>query len=56
MMAVPMQILVCVCWLSIDSGVESALFIWYDQHIKKGYGTIITGFFKCELNVVVDGI
>ena len=44
MMAVPMQILICVCWLSVDSGVESALFIWYDQHIKKRYGAVITGF------------
>ena len=33
MMAVPMQILVCICWLSMDSGLESALFIWSNQHI-----------------------
>ena len=56
MMAVPMQILVCVCWLSLDSGLESAIFIWCDQHIQKGDGAIFTGFFRCELYVIVDGI
>ena len=35
MMAIPVQILVCVSWLPIDSGVQSAIFIWGDQHVKK---------------------
>ena len=52
MMAIPMQILVCVCWLFLNSGLESVLFIWCDQHIQKGNGAIFT----CKLNVVVDGI
>ena len=46
----------CVCWLSIDSGVESTLFIRYDQHMKERYGAIISRFFTCELDVVIYGI
>ena len=53
MMAVPMQILVSVCGLSIDSGVKSAIFIWFDQHIKERYGAIFSGFFTCELDVAL---
>ena len=56
MIAVPMQILICVSWLSIDSGVQSAIFIWGDQHVKKRYGAIFSRFFTCEMDVIINGI
>ena len=56
MMPVPMQILICVSWLSIDSGVKSAIFIWDDQHVKKRYGAILSRFFTCEMDVIINGI
>ena len=54
MMTIPMQILVCVSWLPVDSGVESATFIWDYQHIQKGYGAIFFGIFICEMNVGIN--
>ena len=36
MMAVPMQVLIGVCWLSIDSGLEPAFFIWKTNISRKG--------------------
>ena len=56
MMAVPMQILICVSWLFIDSGVQSAIFIWGDQHVKKRYGAIFSRFFTCKMDVIINGI
>ena len=55
-MTVPMQILICVSWLPVDSGVKSAIFIWGYQHIKKRYGAIFFGIFICEMDVSINGI
>ena len=55
-MPVLMQILICVSWLSIDSGVQSAIFIWGDQHVKKWHGTIFSRFFTCKMDVIIYGI
>ena len=46
----------CMCWLSVDSGLQPALFIWNNQHIQKGDWTIFTRIFWCKLNAVVDGV
>ena len=43
-------------WLSIDSGVQSAIFILGDQHVKKRYGAIFSRFFTCEMDVIINGI
>ena len=53
MMVVPVQILVCVSWLPIDTGVKSAIFIWGDQHVKIRYGAIFSRwlFNKNWLNI-----
>ena len=52
--AVPMQIHVCMGWFSIDSCQNWTICLWCYQTIQEGDWPICLGFFLCELNLGVN--
>ena len=53
MVAIPVEILVRMSFFSVDRGVKSTIFIWSDEHIQEGYGSIFIWLFTGEVNVII---
>ena len=53
MVAVPMQVLISVCWFPVYFGVVVVVLSWCDLGVQKWNGAIYTCLFHCELYVGV---
>ena len=51
MAAIPVKVLVSVCWFSVYCGVDGVVGSWGDLGVQKWNGAIRAWFFHCELYV-----
>ena len=57
MIAIPVQVLVCVCWFSVDCSCEGVVGLQGDQGVQERKCALLCWLFYCELDVwilVVD--
>ena len=56
LMAVPLQVLLCMCGVPVHCGCKASVRFWHLQSVKKGHGPIWPCSFNCEHYVWVYGI
>ena len=56
MVAVPLEILICVSGLSVYFSLQASITLGCNQSVQKGYRPISFGGLSCELDVLVKRV
>ena len=56
MVAVPLEVLICVSGLSVNFGLQASITFGYNQCVQKWYGPVSPGVLSCKLDVVVKRV
>ena len=52
-MAIPLQVKVCMSGFSVYCCTQTPIFIWYDQNVQKGHWTIWSWVFTGKLDMFI---
>ena len=53
MVTVPLKVQVSMCRFPLYCGLQTSFFIWYNEDIQEGYGSILSCLFTSKLYVII---